>query len=388
MLSEQIQTKKELVKYLFQKGILIEQSVLDNINENNIPAVAEFVENKKDGFIISSDDLKQIPELRKEGRVEKAESSVRSLVQEQKTKSRVIILNNYEDHFKKKDVQDFVDMFNKRFQALSNILKNRVDIKSPVSINKLMNKQSKEEVTIIGMVNEISETKNGHIMLKLEDMTGSINVLINKNRDELLQLAKELVPDVVVAINGTSGEKIIFANNLYIPDVPLNRELRKSPDEAYMAILSDLHIGSKQFMHEEFGKFIKWINGELGSKQQREIASKVKYIVIAGDTVEGVGIHPEQENDLEIKDVYDQYKKAAEMLAQIPKHIDIIIGPGNHDAMRIADPQPLLPKDYAAPLWLLPNATFITSPGMVNIHKSKNFPGFDLLVYHGFPVFY
>ncbi|MBD3259981.1 hypothetical protein GF371_05135 [Candidatus Woesearchaeota archaeon] len=104
--------------------------------------------------------------------------------------------------------------------------------------------------------------------------------------------------------------------------------------------------------------------------------------------MEGVGIHPDQEHDLEIKDVYDQYEKAAEILSQIPDSIEIILGPGNHDAMRIADPQPLLSKEYARPLWELPNVTMITSPGLVNIHKTKNFPGFDVLVYHGFSVFY
>ncbi|MBW2987837.1 hypothetical protein KY336_04780, partial [Candidatus Woesearchaeota archaeon] len=49
---------------------------------------------------------------------------------------------------------------------------------------------------------------------------------------------------------------------------------------------------------------------------------------------------------------------------------------------------PMLSKEYAKPLWDLPNVTMVTSPGIVNIHGSKNFPGFDILIYHGFSVFY
>ena len=396
MLTKQIQTKQDLVKYLFEKGILIEQSVLEKVNEGNISKVAQFIENKKGNFIIKSEDIEQAistnindteqpKKSAQDNQIEKNESRDNDKIRQG---SRVKILYSYEDVYKKKDMQDFVSIFNKRFEALSKILKNRIDISSPVSINKLLNKQSREEVVLIGMINDMRETKNGHIMLELEDKTGKINVLVNKNREELLQLAKELVLDIVIAVNGTSGDKIVFANNIYIPDVPLNRELRKSPDEAYMIVISDLHIGNKDFMHEEFNKLIKWLKGEMGSQKQRSIAKKVKYIIIPGDVVDGVGIHPGQDKELEIMDIYDQYTKCAELLSQIPENIEIIISPGNHDAMRIADPQPMLSKEYAKPLWDLPNVTMVTSPGIVNIHGSKNFPGFDILIYHGFSVFY
>ncbi len=50
----------------------------------------------------------------------------------------------------------------------------------------------------------------------------------------------------------------------------------------------------------------------------------------------------------------------------------MIICPGNHDAMRIAEPQPELYRDFAAPLYELPNAIMVSNPSIVNIGSSIN----------------
>ncbi|MBI5880967.1 hypothetical protein HZB90_02450, partial [archaeon] len=46
--------------------------------------------------------------------------------------------------------------------------------------------------------------------------------------------------------------------------------------------------------------------------------------------------------------------------------------------------QPTLYRDFAEPVWQLPNITMVSNPAVVNINSSKEFPGFDVLLYHGF----
>jgi DNA polymerase II small subunit len=66
----------------------------------------------------------------------------------------------------------------------------------------------------------------------------------------------------------------------------------------------------------------------------------------------------------------------------------MIICPGNHDAMRIAEPQMELYKDFAKPIWELDNAIMVTNPCLVNIHATEGFSGFDVLLYHGYSFDY
>jgi len=151
---------------------------------------------------------------------------------------------------------------------------------------------------------------------------------------------------------------------------------------------SELRKMSVSELKKEFEDFIKWLNQEKGSPEQKEIASKVKYIIIIGDLVEGVGVYPNQEKDLEIKDIREQYKQFAEYLEQIPKHITIFACPGNHDAGRIAEPQPPLLHDFTKALQQIPNLMLLSSPSMINIGATKDFLGFDILLYHGYSLIY
>ena len=83
----------------------------------------------------------------------------------------------------------------------------------------------------------------------------------------------------------------------------------------------------------------------LWLKQNSE-ESQLNYIVMPGDVVDGIGAYPDQEKDLDILDIYDQYDTLAEYVKDIPDHIRIIMHPGNHDACRLAEPQPALASIY------------------------------------------
>ena len=107
------------------------------------------------------------------------------------------------------------------------------------------------------------------------------------------------------------------------------------------------------------------------------MAENVKYLVITGDNVDGIGIYPNQYDELAVKSISKQYEIFTELILQIPKYIEIFIIPGQHDAVRWADPQPQIPEEMAPELYKQKNIHFLSSPGWVNIE------GLKIMLYHG-----
>ena len=302
--------------------------------------------------------------------------------------SSVKVVVSYEEFSKKHDVQDFVLHFSNRYRQLKTILMQRQELQQLTSINKILARKEKESVAFIGLIREKDSNKKGGIVLTVEDPTGEIKVLVSPRSPEAFLQAQSLVHDQAIGVLGANGQNIVFANSILLPDVPLSKNTKSSPDEAYALFLSDLHIGSRFFYADEFHRFLDWINARAGSDLQKEIAKKVRYIFISGDLVDGVGIFPGQEDELEIQDIAAQYEECYRLLSQIPSRINLIICPGNHDAIQLAEPQSTFYKDLAAPLWDLPNALLLSNPGLVTIHKTPTFPGFDVLLYHGYSYDY
>ncbi len=409
-MKEYVSKQKGVVSFFLKNNIFISPDIINEINtENNIEKLNNLILNKitSDEFLLLNKDIynlllsKNLPDLNwleferskvlyETGRDNKIYLRFIDYLNArgEKKESDVKILFSYKEESKKREIQDFVSFFNSRYKALEGMLKNRAELQNIMSINRILNKKERETVSLIGLVDDKKVTKNNNIILRLEDQTGPISILINKNKTDLVNIAKDIVLDEVIGVTGMNGDNIVFANNILLPDIPIQKELKKAPYEAYAVCLSDLHVGSVDFLPEEFNKFIKWINCKTGNEKQREIARKVKYIFIVGDLVDGVGIYPKQDSELLIKDIHKQYDECARLLKQIPKNIKLIICPGNHDAMRIAEPQPELYKDFAAAIWELPNAIMVSNPAMVNIGYTKDFPGFDFLLYHGFSFDY
>ncbi len=378
-MQELTKKKQEIIGLFLKKGILISSELLNEIdNEDSIPKIFDILNSKQTDEAVISICLSKPPE----------EQKLQSPEAKDETQSKVKVLSSYKEEPKKREPQDFVDYFNSRHKAIEKILKQRQELKNTISINKIANKKEKESLAIIGIVNAKQTTKNGNLIFTLEDPTGQKKVVINKNKPSLFKDAKDIVLDEVIGVVGVNYENIVFANNIIWPEVPTTKELKKAGQESYALFLSDLHVGSTKFLPEDFEKFLKWINGEVGNEQQKHIAKNVEYIFIAGDLVDGCGIYPEQDKELAIKDIYQQYKECAALLEQIPKHIPLIVCPGNHDALRISEPQPCLSKEFAAPLHALNNVIMVSNPSMINIHSSNSFPGFDVLMYHGYSFDY
>ena len=299
----------------------------------------------------------------------------------------VDILKNYSGFMKKREVDDFVNYFKNRYTTISEMLKGRTELQNSLSIRRFLGGQNKD-VSFIGIVVDKRVSKNGNILVQLEDTTGIVTAIITKTKTDLFKLANDIVVDEVIGVTGACNGNFVFCNSLFYPDVPISNEFKKCGDDIYAAFISDIHVGSKMFLPKPLNNFIQWINGNYGDSYSRELASKVKYLFVVGDLVDGVGIYPEQDRELEIKDVNLQYEECSRYLDQIRKDIKIITCGGNHDALRLSEPQPMLDKDYAKSLYEIKNMQMVTNPSYVNIHKKNGFPGFTVLMYHGYSFDY
>jgi DNA polymerase II small subunit len=287
------------------------------------------------------------------------------------------------------ELEDFVRLFNDRYKRLSKILKKRVDLRETVPIGNVSSYEDRS-VKIIGIVSDKRETRKKDLVMELEDPSGRVAVFIHKSRRELMRKAAEVVTDEVIGVQAKVGKRragrrtpLLFPNNIIWPDVPVSqlekpreRGSEGSEEPLCAALVSDLHVGSEMFLEDAFMKFIKWLRGEAGGRKQRELASRVKYLVIAGDLVDGIGVYPRQEEELLISDIYKQYDAVAELLSQVPDYVKIVIAPGNHDAVRLPEPQPALGNGVAPALSDL-GPLMVSNPAWLLIHGTK------FLVYHG-----
>lgn len=224
------------------------------------------------------------------------------------------------------------------------------------------------------MVNDVRSTKNNHRIIELEDDTGEISVVVHNENHRLFERSEKLVRDEVVGVQGTKKGRFVVASEIFHPGVP---RIQEKEMDFSVAFISDVHIGSQTFLEDAFMKFVKWINGDFGSEEQRSLAADVRYLVVAGDIVDGIGIYPGQEKELLIKDIHEQYEEAARLFGDIRSDIKIIMIPGNHDASRIAEPQPAIPEEYAKSLYSIRNIEFLSNPSLVSLD------GVRTLIYHG-----
>lgn len=279
-------------------------------------------------------------------------------------------------------IKEMAGYFSSRLAQFRKYLQPRLsNLQSITNIQKANN----EKISVIGIVYDKRKTKNKNIILELEDLSGVGKIIISRN--ELLGQADEILYDEVIGVAGTASKGVLFAEEVTAPDLPVKREPKHTTETVYAAFLSDIHIGSKRFLQENFKSMLAFISGKSGNsvflESQQELIDNLKYIFIAGDVVDGIGIYPGQEKELSILDIYKQYEETARLFAKIPESIQIIACPGNHDYVRLAQPQPPVDRETAPDLYELPNLTFISSPGIVKIKPFEGDPGLKVLLYHG-----
>ena len=274
------------------------------------------------------------------------------------------------------EIGNLIEYFQNRYKKLSDILSKRPELRTWQKINEITENQT--DLNLIVMITDIRSTKNGHYLIEVEDDTGSMPVLVSKDNDELIRAAKNLMKDEVIGIvaqkRAGAENQLAICLNIIDPGVP--RMPRKEVDFGTV-FTSDIHIGSSTFLEDAFVRFTRWLNGDYGNEAQREMANNVKYMIVGGDIVDGIGVYPNQDKELAIKDITLQYDEAARLLGDIRSDIKIIITPGNHDASRVAEPQPAVPEKYAKSLYKLNNVEFLSNPSMVSLD------GLEVLIYHG-----
>jgi DNA polymerase II small subunit/DNA polymerase delta subunit B len=192
------------IKNLINLGYLVDESIvklIENIDEDNFYKLVEGLK-KENSFMITNELVKKI------------------LVRD------VGIIKEFTPH-KKFTVQDFVKNLNEKYNALQSILLKRLEFSDLISINKI----SSGNVSVIGFVKD--KTENGdNFITNLEDPTGVVQTVITKPLGEKLSL------DDVVAVSGRMNNKILFADKIVYPDVPL-RPVNYASENVKIAFLEE-----------------------------------------------------------------------------------------------------------------------------------------------------
>jgi DNA polymerase II small subunit len=274
-------------------------------------------------------------------------------------------------------VEDYLQYFQDRFKRVERLLRQRIDVKAATPISEALKSPPKTKLKIVCMITEKRESKRNTI-LTVEDLQTSATILVTHNaREELHRKAQRLLPDQVVCIAVVKTRSSLFlAEDIIFPEVS-QKPHHKAAEPVYAVLTSDMHVGSTKFHKEAFDRFVSWINGKYGNNKMKEIAGHVKYLLVAGDIVDGVGVYPNQINELEIRDVHKQYDIASQLFEQIPDYIEVIVSPGNHDAPRKALPQPAIAKDFLKTLQKSKRVHSLGDPCLVSLHSV------EVLMYHG-----
>jgi DNA polymerase II small subunit len=282
------------------------------------------------------------------------------------------------------DKKDFFKLFDSRYRKSLKILSMRSESRQIRKIKYIKDFRNKsrssfldneiergkfiDSVFVAGLIMSKRNRKND-VELVLDDTTGSIAVFCKTK--ELINEASSLVLDQMLMLKvslskGNSNDFVI--KDIIFPDIP-EHVPSKSGMESYVALISDLHVGSKHFMEKEFNEFVNWLSSD------DDIVRKIKFVCIAGDIVDGIGIYPNQDRELIDINISSQISYAAALLQKIPKSMHVFLIPGNHDPGRRALPQTALTnlRDFQP----LENFSIIGNPSFIELNKVK------LLMFHG-----
>ena len=268
-------------------------------------------------------------------------------------------------------MDDIVNLFSERFDTLHKIISQQLGFRRTTTIAEI-NKQKMVfkniPCNIIVMVVDIRRTKSGGRMVELEDKTGRTTVFVRKEDPT----AGNLLLDDVIGVTGKFSDdgRMFWTDRVQYPEILPNNQNKggEDYDPISIAFASDIHMGSTKFLEKDWDRMMEWLNSD------HHVAHNIKYLVLSGDVVDGVGVYPGHEKNLSMLDVYDQYEFCARKLDELPEHITPIILPGNHDAVRPAEPQPQLEPLIQQKF---NSAVHVGNPARINLS------GIDVLSYHG-----
>ncbi len=345
--------------YALNKGFQIQPDalkILEDLDVNDLKDVIKQIVREKirqKRYLISQDDLESFLGIKEDSSLENEHR---------------ILFDPTSKITSAEGIDGFNSLFSSRFLKLKKIISNRPEAKLLKSIKLVMTAKSDNDVYVCGLVFERNSDRNV-TRLRIDDSTGFIETIVFDK--DLQKIANELLQDQFVMLKVRLGKNGGFiVRDIILPDIP-DHPSNRSESETYAVFLSDLHVGSKFFMEKEFDGFISWLSSP------DPIARKIRFVILCGDVVDGVGIYPNQENELDYPTIEEQLKKLEEVLNKIPKNIKIFIAPGNHDPGRRALPQPAFPEKYNGALLKHENFFLVGNPALVSLN------GVKVLIYHG-----
>ncbi len=252
------------------------------------------------------------------------------------------------------NIKDFLKFFRNRFERISRLFPLEVDSYERAHVEDIKHSTNRK-VKIIAMVYDKMKTKKGNLLLKIEDLTGMGIAIVVSSNLHFQDFMENVLLDDIIMLYGTIRNNFLIVDDIRYP--PISKPNSEPPSwDVGITYISDVHIGSSFFLKDVFKRFIDWLSGKYG---QKEVVSKIKYLVIGGDLVDGIGIFPNQEETLNVKDIYKQYEIFNEYMELIPDYITIFAIPGNHDAVRRGEPSPSLKEFLTDRVISLGNPSFI-----------------------------
>ncbi len=352
----------EVVRKVLSRGYNISPEALAFLLERNLEELDSLLDSVPDKAVIELEDLKEALK-----RIEKR--AERRLYETGEDVGGIRIIKSPTNLGVKGSSEEFIELMRRRFQFLKSLLVKKSGV-DPIPISNLLNSTSRngDRVLVVGMILEKRVLRDFSIRMVIDDESGSIPVIFKKG-SRYWDKADKIPVDSVVAIKGTFINGRLYADSFRIPD--LNGELvEPGSASGKVALISDIHMGSRYFNEQAFERFVRWLNSEY--------ARDVKFLVICGDLVDGIGVYPNQEEELKIVDVYKQFQLASSFLERIPRDVKVIYIPGNHEPVRQAEPQPVVPEEYLDHLLeVRPDLIALPNPAMIGIGDVR------ILLYHG-----
>ena len=360
----------DVVNFLLKKGFQVTPDAIDHLKTMNRLEFQDLMKriiksknrNNDDNFTVSLDDVRQ--------------NSVQPDVETDAPGVDDYEVLDGNDVLQKQleGVDGYHLLMKNRFNKYKQIMYDRQDSRKIIRISTLVQHTDQNEYKIAGLLKSRNKLDKSY-EIELEDESTDLRLLVTDGNN--IRKVESFLIDQMVIADVVFSKKIgrFIVKNCYSLDVPAEVfQSVEGVEPVYGVFLSDIHVGSKTFLNREFQDFLNWINGRLGDL---EVVSKIRYVVIAGDLVDGIGVYPGQEEELTELNLSKQYDEFAGLMAQIPKSIKIFVSPGNHDATRQALPQPPIFKRYAKALYEMDNVILLGDPCLVRLH------GVNTLVYHG-----
>lgn len=362
--------------YAISKGFQIHPdafAMLKGLDSNVLQTVKDIIKSKKpsSNAVILVDDIKGLLNPQKE----------QGPIEQQCT----VLMDPTPKVTTGEGVEGYAALFRSRFEKSMRILAQRPDSKriSKIASVKQGSRNTKfvergekslhggAGTTVVAGLLMSRRTKKNGIEIAVDDYTGILTVTAMSEDSKKQANALAMDQMVMLELENGKGMPGLVVKSIMSPDIP-DHLPNRSKSEAYAVLISDLHVGSKYFMEKEFLRFLDWLSSD------DDIVRKIKFLCVGGDLIDGIGIFPNQDKELLMMDAGKQMSHTARLLAKVPKHIKVLVIPGNHDPGRRALPQPAIPgKDPNDHLYGLENCTMLGNPAFVDVN------GVKLLMFHG-----